>query len=79
MSCETLVVASNNYGPTDYIRDKKNGLFFKPKDHVDLANKIIEMKNLNNEERNKMKRKARETAISFDSINTKNKIIDVFK
>lgn len=79
MSCETLVVASNNYGPTDYIRDKKNGLFFKPKDHVDLANKIIEMKNLNNEERNKMKRKARETAISFDSINTKNKIIEVFK
>ena len=23
MACETLVIASNNYGPTDYIKDKK--------------------------------------------------------
>lgn len=79
MACETLVIASNNYGPTDYIKDKKNGMFFEPMNHIDLADKIIKMKNLNNEERNKMKRKARETAISYDSINTKNMIIDVFK
>ena len=79
MACETLVIASNNYGPTDYVIDNKNGMFFKPKDHVDLANKIIKMKNLNNEEIKKMKKKGRETAIKYDSNNTKELILKVFK
>ena len=79
MSCETLVIASKNYGPTDYINDNKNGMFFKPEDYIDLANKIIKMKKLNNEEIKKMKKKARDTAIKYDSKNTKNLIIEVFK
>ena len=79
MSCEILVIASKNYGPTDYLIDGKNGLFFNPKDHVDLANKILKMKKLNNEEIKKMKKKARETAVKYDSRNTKNMILDVFK
>ena len=79
MSCETLVVASKNYGPTDYVIDKSNGLFFKPQDPKDLVKKIIAMKNLNNEEVKKMKKKARETAIKYDSKNTKDMILEVFK
>ena len=79
MSCETLVVASNNYGPTSYVVNKKNGLLFKPKDEKDLANKIIEMKKMNKEEVKKMKTKARETAIKYDAVNTKNILVDVFK
>lgn len=79
MSCEDLVIASENYGPTDYVLDNKNGMFFKPKDHIDLAKKIIKMKKLNNEEVNKMKKKARETAIKYDIKNTKKLILDVFK
>ena len=79
MSCETLVVASNNYGPTSYVVNKKNGLLFKPKDEKDLANKIIEMKKMNKEEVKKMKTKARETAIKYDAVNTKNILVEVFK
>ena len=79
MSCETLVIASKNYGPTDYVVDNKNGKFFKPEDAKDLANKILEMKKMNNEEVKKMKKKARETAIKYDSNNTKELLLKVFK
>ena len=79
MACEVLVIASKNYGPTDYVVDNKNAKFFKPKDYKDLADKIIEMKKLNNEAKNKMRKKARETAIKYDSKNTKELILNVFK
>lgn len=79
MSCETLVIASKNYGPTDYVVDNKNGKFFKPQDYKDLAAKILEMKKMNNEEVKKMKKKARETAIKYDSNNTKELLLKVFK
>ena len=79
MSCETLVIASKNYGPTDYVVDNKNGKFFKPQDYKDLAAKILEMEKMNNEEVKKMKKKARETAIKYDSNNTKELLLKVFK
>ena len=79
MACEVIVLASKNYGPTDYVNDKKNGLFFKPKDYKDLADKILEVNKMNNEEIKKMKKKARETAIRYDSKNTKELILKVFK
>ena len=79
MACEVLVIASKNYGPTDYVVDNKNGKFFKPKDHKDLADKIIAMKKMNNEEKNNRKIKARETAIKYDTKNTKELILKVFK
>lgn len=79
MSCETLVIASNNYGPTDYVVDNKNGKFFKPQDPKDLASKILEMQKMNKEETSKMKKKARETAIKYDSNNTKDLLLKVFK
>ena len=79
MACETLVVASNNYGPTSYVVNKKNGLLFKPQDDKDLSEKIIELRNLNKEEEKKMLTKARETAVKYDSINTKDILINVFK
>ena len=79
MSCEVLVIASNKYGPTSYLVDKKNGLFFEKEDSKDLADKIVKILKLNNEEAEKMRTKARETAIKYDSFKTKNLILDVFK
>lgn len=79
MACETFVIASNNYGPTSYVVNKKNGLLFKPQDENDLVEKIMDIKKLNKEEAKKMKSKARETAIKYDSINTKNILVEVFK
>ena len=77
MSCKIPVIAANNYGPTDYIRDNINGFYFKPKDHKDLAKKIksiLKKKNLENILNN-----ARNTAIEHDINNTKKNILEVFK
>ena len=79
MSCEKIVIASENYGPTDYVKENRNGLFFKPKDYVDLKNKILDVYKLNNEQYKKMIKKARETAIKYDVRNTKDEILKVFK
>ena len=79
MACEVLVTASNKYGPTSYLIDNKNGLFFEQKNSDDLVDKIIRLLNLNQEEEKKMKSKARETAIKYDSFKTRNIILDVFK
>ena len=79
MACEVIVITSNKYGPTSYLVDNKNGLFFEQKDSDDLAKKIVKALKLNNEEEKKMKTKARETAIKYDSFKTKDIILDVFK
>ncbi len=79
MACEVLVTASNKYGPTSYLVDNKNGLFFEQKNSEDLKDKILKLLKLNQEEEKKMKTKARETAIKYDSFKTRNQILDVFK
>ena len=79
MACETFLIASKNYGPTDYVINKKNGLFFEPKDDIDLKNKILEYENLNQEQYKKIIKKARQTAIKYDFKNTAHLILDVFK
>jgi len=79
MACEVLVTASNCYGPTSYLVDKKNGLFFEKQNSEDLADKILKLLSLNEEETKKMKMKARETAIKYDSFKTRELILDVFK
>ncbi len=79
MACEIFVIASKNFGPTDYLIDNKNGFFFEPKNEVDLKNKILKYENLNDEQKEKIVKKARETAIKYDVKNTKNQILKVFK
>lgn len=79
MACETFLIASKNYGPTDYVINNKNGLFFEPKDDIDLKNKILEYENLNQEQYKKIIKKARQTAIKYDFKNTAHIILDVFK
>ena len=79
MACEVLVTASDKYGPTSYLVDNKNGLFFEQKNSEDLKDKILKLLKLNQEEEKKMKTKARETAIKYDSFKTKDQILDVFK
>jgi glycosyltransferase involved in cell wall biosynthesis len=79
MSSEVLVIASNMYGPTSYIVDNKNGLFFEKENSEDLSKKIIKVLNMKEEELNKIRTKARETAIKYDSFKTRNQILEVFK
>ena len=79
MSCETLVITGDNYGPTDYIKDKVNGFTFSSEDYHDLKNKILEIEELNNQEKEKIRINARKTALEYDINKTKNKILEVFQ
>lgn len=79
MACETFVIASKNYGPTDYVKNNYNGFFFKPKSEKDLMKQILKYEKLSKDELNKIAKNARETAISYDSVNTKEKLLEVFK
>ena len=79
MASEVLTITSDKYGPTSYLINNKNGLLFEQKNSEDLADKIIKILSLNSEEVKKMKAKARETAIKYDSFKTKDIILDVFK
>ena len=79
MSCETLVITGNKYGPTDYIKDNINGFTFESGDYKDLVNKIIEIEKLSEKEKNNIKKEARITALNYDIDKTKDKILEVFK
>lgn len=78
MACETFLIAANNYGPTDYVIDNKNGFLFSPKNEIDLKNKILDYYKLNNEQKKKIYKKERETALKYDTTNTKDLILKVF-
>ena len=76
MSCEIPVLAAENYGPTDYVINNKNGFFFKPQDSKMLAKKILDI--LKRKDLETIKENARLTAEEYDIDNTKNKILDLF-
>ena len=79
MSCETFVIASNKYGPSCYMKDNINGFTFESEDYKDLTEKVIKYFELDEEEITKITNNARETAIEYDTNNTKDKILEVFK
>ena len=79
LSCETFVISSDNYGPTDYMRNNKNGFTFKSKDEKDLKNKILKYYELNNEEITKYRKRARETALKYDVKSNDEKLLKIFE
>ena len=76
MSCKVPVLAAENYGPTDYIVNNKNGFFFKPQDSKTLSKKIVSI--LKRKDLNTILDNARLKAIEYDVENTKNEIISIF-
>ncbi len=63
MACETPVVVTRKGGIPLAVKDKVNGLFIKPRNSNDIADKVNLL--LNNEElRNKLAKKAREIAVN---------------
>jgi glycosyltransferase involved in cell wall biosynthesis len=66
MACGVPVIGSNYAGVKDYIENGKNGFLFGKGDSEDLAEKIIEYRNLPEGSRNKFKRNALNTALKFE-------------
>lgn len=79
MSCETIVIGSNNYGLKDYLIDLENGFLFEPRNYLDLKNKIIKVLELDNEKKEYIKKNARLKALEYDKENIKNNILKVFE
>lgn len=67
MAASVPVIASRIGGITDYLRDGENGLYFTPGDSKDLANKIQQFIELENNEKNTMAANARKTADQYKS------------
>lgn len=76
MSCGVPVIAANNFGPASYIKDKENGILFKPNDYKELA-KIID--NINDYDLDKIIKNGLNTVKQYDTKKVKKILIDVFK
>ncbi len=66
MACSVPVIGSKMAGLENYIRNHENGFFFEPGNSIDLAKKIIIFNSFSKEEKEKMRKKAYETALIFD-------------
>lgn len=78
MACETFVIGSNQYGPSDYLIDEENSLTFNPSDYKELANKMNVFLKLKTTEKNRLIKNARKKSEEYSSENTKKTILDVF-
>ena len=65
MACGVPVIGTNQGGPTEYIKDGKNGYLFEKGNANDLCKKIVIFLSLTNEEKMKMSKKAIETSKLF--------------
>lgn len=66
MSCGIPVVGSNKGGPTEYIKHEENGFMFEQGDADDLERQIERYLKMNQEMKDQMAAKSRETAMDFD-------------
>lgn len=78
MACETLVLASDMGGPKTYIKDGINGILFKSKNSKDLANKIVQILNIEPKLKNDIKKNARATALCYEKNKVKKEFIEKF-
>lgn len=78
MACETFVIGSNQYGPSDYLIDGENSLTFNPSDYKELANKMNVFLKLKTTEKNRLIKNARKKSEEYSSEYTKKTILDVF-
>ncbi len=79
MACETLVIGSNKYGPSDYLENNKNALTFTPEDYKELVKKIEEFLKMDEKEKNKLTKNARKKSLEYSEEQTKEILLKVFK
>ena len=79
MACETLVIGSNKYGPSDYLIYNENSFTFNPTDYKRLAEKMIDVLELNSNTKNKLVKNGQKKSEEYSFSNTKDIILNVFK
>ena len=79
LMCGIPVVASRVQGPMGYIKDGSNGFLFENKNSEDLANKIIQFRQLSQEEIVAMKKECLATAQAYESQKVKIELLKFLK
>lgn len=74
MSCETITILPNQYGPSSYGENEVNAFIFKSEDVIDLYRTIEKALNYKNIER--IKKAARQTALKYDKTVTQDMLIN---
>lgn len=62
MACNTIVICSDQYGPSSYIKNEINGFTFKTGDEMSLSNTILKVINLDKGMKSQIKKNAIQTA-----------------
>lgn len=79
MACQTLVIGSNTYGPSDYLIDKVNSITFNPADAKELSKKLEEVINMPEKEKKKLQTAAKQKSEEYSFERTKDTLLNVFK
>lgn len=79
MACETIVIASDRYGPSTYMKNEINGFTFSSGDANSLLNCIIKVLNLTEDEKKQIKINALKTVDEYDKDFITEKLINIFE
>lgn len=79
MACGIPVIASDSYGPTDYIEDGENGLLFSTGDISSLIDRVDYYYNLTDSEKDMISDNARKSSLKYDTDYIMNKLYDYLK
>jgi glycosyltransferase involved in cell wall biosynthesis len=79
MACGCTTITTNVYGPSSYIKNKKNGYTFKYDKYEDLVEVIKTVSSLKEEDLDKIKKNAIKTASLYDSSTMDSILKKVFK
>lgn len=78
MACETLVIGSNKYGPSDYLVNNENSFTFTPANEKELASLMEKALKLKVTEKNKLTKMARKKSEEYSFEATKDILLNVF-
>lgn len=79
MATKTLVIASDKFGPTSYIKNEHNGFLFEMGNSEDLALKIDKVFQLNEEKKLEIQNKAYENVLKYSAATTLNELEYILK
>lgn len=79
MACETLVIGSNQFGPSDYLVNNENSFTFSPTNEQELAKLMEKVLKLKTTEKSKLTKMARKKSEEYSYENTKDILLNVFK
>lgn len=77
MAAETIVVASDKFGPSSYIKDGENGFSFETNNYKDLSKKMIKANRLTPTQKTELKKNALITSKKYSKIKIKYKLAEV--